>query len=172
MHEPHTRWCAKGKAGRPVELGVPVGLVIDQHGLILPHEVMWHGEDVDWAVPLADRTQRRYPQFHSCSFDRGFHSPANRRQLDARLRNNALPAKGRRTVEVRTRESAPAFQAARRHHPAVESAINSLEHHGLDRVRTHGQAGFARTVALSILSYNIHRFGQLLREHERLKTAA
>ncbi len=54
VHEPHTRWCAKGKAGRPVELGVPVGLVIDQHGLILHHEVMWHGEDVDWAG-AADR---------------------------------------------------------------------------------------------------------------------
>ena len=24
IFEPHTRWCAKGKAGRPVELGVPV----------------------------------------------------------------------------------------------------------------------------------------------------
>ena len=24
---PHTRWCAKGKAGRAVELGVPVSIV-------------------------------------------------------------------------------------------------------------------------------------------------
>ena len=39
----------------------------------------------------------------------------------------------------------------RRQHPAVESAINSLEHRGLDRVRTHGTEGFARMVALSVL---------------------
>ena len=38
----------------------------------------------------------------------------------------------------------------RRQHPAVESAINSLEHRGLDRVRTHGTEGFARMVALSV----------------------
>ena len=43
----------------------------------------------------------------------------------------------------------------RRQHPAVESAINSLEHRGLDRVRTHGTEGFARMVALSVLAGNL-----------------
>ena len=50
----------------------------------------------------------------------------------------------------------------RRQHPAVESAINSLEHRGLDRVRTHGTEGFARMVALSVLAGNLHRLGRLL----------
>ncbi len=64
--------------------------------------------------------------------------------------------------------------AQRRHHPAVESAIDNLEHRGLDRVRTHGADGFARTVALSVLTLNIHRMGLLLRrkQKKRLRLAA
>ena len=41
--EPHTRWNAKGKAGRPVELGVPVCILEDQHQFILHHRVLWEG---------------------------------------------------------------------------------------------------------------------------------
>ena len=51
--------------------------------------------------------------------------------------------------------------------PAVESAINALEHRGLDRVRTRGAEGFERTVALSVLAANLHRLGRLLRQRER-----
>ena len=53
----------------------------------------------------------------------------------------------------------------RRQHPAVESAINSLE----SRSRpgpTHGTEGFARMVALSVLAGNLHRLGRLLRQQE------
>jgi len=67
----------------------------------------------------------------------------------------------------REREAEESFVAARRAHPAVESAINGLEHRGLDRVRTHGAEGFARTVALSVLAANLHRIGLLLQKRER-----
>ena len=102
-----------------------------------------------------------------CSFDRGFHSPANRVRLDELLDLNVLPRKGRLNRAERERESDEAFAAARRQHPAVESAINHLEHRGLDRVRTRGADGFARTVALSVLAANLHRLGRLLRQRER-----
>ena len=38
------------------------------------------------------------------------------------------------------------------------------EHRGLDRVRSHGADGFARTVALSVLAANLHRIGLILQE--------
>ena len=57
--------------------------------------------------------------------------------------------------------------AARRVRPAIESAINGLEHRGLDRVRNHGADGFARAVSLSVLAANLHRLGLLLRRRER-----
>ncbi len=167
IFEPHTRWVAKGKAGRPVELGVPVCVVEDQFQFILHHGIQWTGGDVDAAAAMVEETQAVHPDLRVCSFDRGFHSPGNRVRLDGLLDLNVLPRKGRLTQAERERESDAAFAAARRQHPAVESAINALEHRGLDRVRTHGADGFERTVALSVLAANLHRLGRLLRERER-----
>ena len=167
IFEEHTRWISKGKAGMPVELGVPVAIIEDQFGFILHHEVLWEGEDVDVAAPLVQAAQARYPDLRACSFDRGFHSPANRVQLDALLDVNALPGKGYLSKANREREAEEWFVAARRAHPAIESAINGLEHRGLDRVRSHGAEGFARTVALSMLAANLHRIGLLLQKRER-----
>ena len=67
----------------------------------------------------------------------------------------------------REREAEESFVAARRAHPAIESAINGLEHRGLDRVRSHGADGFARTVALSVFAANLHRIGLILQKRER-----
>ena len=52
----------------------------------------------------------------------------------------------------------------RRQHSAVESAVNNLEHRGLDRVRSKGREGFARTVALAVVALNVHRLGRVLRQ--------
>ena len=167
VFEEHTRWVSKGKAGTPVELGVPVALIEDQHQFILHHKILWEGEDVDVAAPMVSEAQALYPELRACSFDRGFHSPDNRIKLDALLDLNALPRKGYLSRADREREAEEPFAAARRAHPAIESAINGLEHRGLDRVRSHGADGFARTVALSVLAANLHRIGLLLQKRER-----
>ena len=167
IFEEHTRWVSKGKAGCAVELGVPVCVVEDQYQFILHHKILWEGSDTDIAVSVIKETQALHPDLRVCSFDRGFHSPGNRGQLDAMLDLNALPRKGRLSVADREREQAQAFAEARRQHPAVESAINNLEHRGLDRVRSHGADGFAHTVALSILAANLHRIGLLVRRRMR-----
>ena len=93
-------------------------------------------------------------------------------QLDALLDLNALPRKGRHNRADREREAEEAFAGARQQHPAVESAINNLEHRGLDRVRSHGAEGFAQTVALSVLAANLHRIGLLLRRRVKRRRAA
>ena len=134
VFEEHTRWISKGKAGTPVKLGVPVALIEDQHQFILHHKILWEGEDVDVAAPMVSEAQARYPELRACSFDRGFHSPDNRIKLDALLDLNVLPTKGYLSRADREREAEEPFAAARRAHPAIESAINGLEHRGLDRV--------------------------------------
>ena len=165
--EEHTRWIAKGKAGKKVELGVPVCVVEDGNGFVLDHEIMWEGGDTDVAVPLIRRCLKAVPELRGCSFDRGFHSPSNRKTLDGLLELNALPKKGKLSAAERERETEPAFAAARRKHSGVESTINNLEHRGLDKVRLRGADGFELAVGLSVVALNIHRLGLNLRETER-----
>ncbi len=77
-----------------------------------------------------------------------------------------MPRKGRRNQEDLERETAKAFVAARRQHPAMKSAINNLNHRELRLVRTHGAVGFARTVALVMVAANMHRIGLTLKRQE------
>ncbi len=176
VFEEHTRWISKGKAGRPVELGVPLAVMEDQHQFILDYRIMWEGSDVDSAIPLVESCKQRYPELTACIFDRGFYSPSNRSRLEQMLEVAALPAQGRLSPIAKARERETRFAAARHQHPAVESAIHHLESHGLDRIRTHGRKGFARTVALAILAANLHRLGTLLlardRKRERRRSRA
>ena len=162
IFEECTRWNSKGKAGCPVELGVPVCVVEDQHQFILGHEVLWEGGDTDVAVPIIEQCQERHPELRGCSFDRGFWIPANYVRLEGMLDTVALPKKGRLNAEERMRQADPEFVKARRQHPVIESAINGLGKRGLDRVRSRGSEGFARTVALAIVAANLHRLGRLL----------
>ena len=138
----------------------------------LDHKILWEGGDTDVAVSMIRDTQEKYPELRACSFDRGFHSPCNRAELDEMLDLNALPKKGKLSRIEREREEVEDFKSARQQHPAVESAINNLEQRGLDRVRTCGADGFCRTVALSILALNLHRIGVLRQERRRLRRAA
>ena len=167
IFQDHTRWIIKGKAGVSQELGVPVCVVEDQHRFILHHRILWAGADVDHAVALVAEVQQRFPDFKACSFDRGFHSPANQQQLGEMLDECALPKKGYLSAAVKDHQSQEWFQSARRQHPAIESAIHHLEHCGLDRVRDHGKRGFARAVGLSVLAANLKRLGRILRDKER-----
>ena len=112
IFEDHTRWISKGKAGTPVELGVPVALIEDQYGFILHHEILWEGEDVDVAVPMVQAAQALYPDLRACSFDRGFHSPRNRVRLDALLDVNALPGRGYLSRADREREEEPSTSSS------------------------------------------------------------
>lgn len=164
IFEPHTEWITKGKAGVPVELGLRVSIVEDQYRFILHHQVMQKQTDDKVAVPLTRETKERYPQLQGISFDKGYHSPTNQRELQELVEQVTLPKKGKRSDSDTEREQSDTFKHHRRVHSAVESAINALEHNGLDRCPDHGIDGFKRYVALAIVSRNIKRLGQLIRQ--------
>ena len=135
IFEPHTYWISKGKVRVPQELGVAVSVVEDQYRFILQHQIMWEGSDVDYAVSLVADTRASFPDLRACSFDKGFHSPANQRELGDLLDECTVPRKGRLSGEARKHESKEWFKDARKRHPGVESAINHLDHCGFDWVR-------------------------------------
>jgi IS5 family transposase len=162
----HTEWIVKGKAGVPVELGLRVAVVEDQHRFILTHQVMEKTTDDQVALDLIADAQTRFPTIASASFDKGFHSPANQSALAELIPRVVMPKKGKLSQTQRERESDPEFLHLRRQHAAVESAINALEVHGLDRCLDHGLEGFKRYVALAVVARNIQRLGALLRQQE------
>ena len=166
LFEPHTEWISKGKAGVPVELGLRVAVVEDPHRFILHHRVMEKTTDDEVAVPIVTETCARFPETRAISLDKGFHSPRNQSELKALVELVVLPKKGKLSAADRVREGDPEFIHLRQQHSAVESAINALEVHGLDRCLDHGLEGFKRYVALAVLARNIHRLGAILRQQE------
>ena len=166
IFEPYTRWINKGKAGVPVELGLPVAIIKDQYGYILDYSIMETTNDVDEAVPLATRAKEKYPALISCSTDKGFWSPQNHEILVRLFDQLVMPKKGRLNKMQITEETAEEFIRLRRKHSAVESAINGLNHSGLDKCYDHGLFGLKRCVGLSILARNIHTLGKDVREKE------
>jgi hypothetical protein len=167
IFEPHTEWISKGKAGVPVELGMKVCILEDQHQFILHHQVMQKQTDDQVTISMVAESKRRFPTLHACSFDKGFHSPANQIALKEQLALVALPRKGKLSQQAQAAEQAAGFVTARRAHSAVESAINALEVHGLDMCPDHGIDGFKRYVALAVVARNIHRIGAILWEQEQ-----
>lgn len=162
VFEPHTEWISKGKAGVPVELGLRVCILEDQHRFILHHHVMEKQTDDKVAVSMVAEAKKRFPLLNACSFDKGFHSPDNQIELKQYLTQVTLPKKGKLSAERSVEEKSVEFVAARRAHSAVESAINALEVHGLDICPDRGIDGFKRYVALAVVARNIHRIGDIL----------
>jgi hypothetical protein len=107
IFEPHTEWISKGKAGVPVELGLRVAVVEDQHRFILHHRVMEKTSDDQVAVPIVSETRARLPEVRAISLDKGFHSPSNQSGLKALVDLVVLPKKGQLSAADHLRESAP-----------------------------------------------------------------
>jgi hypothetical protein len=167
--EPHTEWISKGKAGVPVEFGLRVCILEDQHQFILHHHVMEKQTDDQVAVSMVVEAKKRFQKLSVCSFNKGFHSPANQAELKEHLEEVILPRKGKLSQQAKEVEKSEAFIKARHAHSAVESAINALDVHGLDKCPDHGIEGFKRYVALAIVARNIHRIGHILWQQEQQK---
>ncbi len=116
------------------------------------------------AIDLISETQARYPTLRVCSFDKGFHSPANQIELAKKLDRVVLPKKGRCNKMEQERQNSEEFKTSRRKHSAVESGINALEVHGLDRCLDHGLNGFKRYVTLAAVTGNLLKPGTELQK--------
>ena len=121
------------------------------------------------ALEMVKATQAKFPAFNACSFDKGFHSTENQRQLKEELEHVVLPKKGKLSGADKVREYDEDFVQAKKKHSAVESAINALQVHGLNKCPDHGLEEFERYAALAVLSRNIQKIGCIVRDKERQK---
>jgi hypothetical protein len=177
LFEPHTEWITKGKLHPSVELGHRLLIATDQHHLIQDYASP-SGVDVGQSVPVIDRLLGRYGagQIASVSFDKGFTCREDRDLLELYIPVVVMPKRGRKNPAEAEREQNRKFVALRQAHSAVESDINALEHHGLNRCLDVGLAGFERYVGYGVLAFNLHQIGRQLLEQKRnqvsLSTAA
>jgi IS5 family transposase len=164
LSEPHTEWIQKGKQGPNVELGHRLLIATDQHQLIQDYDVPVGGADVDQSIAVADRLLGRYGagSLASLSFDKGLTRAADRELLNLYMPIVVMPKRGKKNAAELERESDQKFVALRQQHSAVESEINSLEHHGLNRCLDVGLPGYLRYVGCGVLSYNLHMIGREL----------
>lgn len=159
IFEPHTEWISKGKQNKKVELGHLLLITTDQHQFIIDYKIMEGEKDAVQVKPLTERLEKtgEGKKIISHSFDKGFWSKDNFATLTATETEQViLPKRGKHTKEDKERESNKAFIKLRHQHSAVESNINMLEHHGLNRCMDKGLHGFKRCVGLSVLAYNLH----------------
>ena len=169
LFEPHTEWIQKGKQRPNVELGHKLLLATDQQQLIQDYAVLLGAAEVDQSIPVADRLLGRYGagSVASLSFDKGFTRAADRELLSLYVPEVVMPKRGKKNAAETERESEKKFVALRRQHSAVESASNSLEHHGLNRCLDVGIKGYQRYVGYGVLSYNLHVIGRELLARQR-----
>ena len=172
LFEPHTEWIQKGKQRPNVELGHRLLIATDQHQLIQDYDSPVGEADVDQSIPVADRLLGRYGagSLASLSFDKGFTRREDWELLSLYVPLVVMPKRGKKNAAEVERESDPKFVALRHQHSAVESEINSLEHHGLNRCLDVGLPGYLRYVGYGVMSYNLHLIGRELLARERART--
>ena len=151
--------------------GLKVCVLESRQGYILHHRVMENEADNQIALEMIREAKKKYPSLSACSFDKGFHSPENQLRLAELLDQVILPKKGRCNKQEQERENSSGFRTGRKQHSAVESGINALEVHGLDKCLDHGLEGFKRYIALAVVARNIQKMGCEIIQEKRMKQA-
>jgi IS5 family transposase len=165
IFEPHTELIKRGKQPVPIQYGHNVLVVEDALGFVVEYRVVGNGVlDQDLVVPVMKELQERFGgKIKSASFDRGFHTPDNQKDLAQIVRTPCIASKGQEKGRQQQKEGTVAFRKARQNHPGVESAIGALQAgNGQKRCRDRSKQGYERYVALGILGRNLQTLGKLL----------
>jgi hypothetical protein len=165
IFEPHTQLYKRGKTAEPVQFGRQLLVYEDAAGFITHAYLL--PRDADDRDVVADQTRRLQERLggriRRASFDRGFHSPENQRQLAEIIEHPCLPMPGRHQAAEQTEAASIQFRQARQRHPGIESAIAALQAgNGLMRCRDRTEHGFRRYLQLGVLGRNLHLLGKLL----------
>lgn len=166
IFQPYTEWLSKGKPGKKVELGIKVLVVTDQYSLIRDFRVMLKTSDSAESILLADRLLSKFGsnRISSLSFDKGFYSKINKELIQLYFTGLNMPKKGKRNKSEEIEEKEECFLKTKRKHSMIESNINCLEHHGLDKCPDKSLKKYKLYVGLGVLAYNLHKIGNTLKK--------
>jgi hypothetical protein len=175
IFEPHTELIKRGKQPNPNQFGHKVLVIEDAVGFICHYKVVARGvQDQDLVVPEMSRLQKRLDgKIERASFDRGFHTPENQKDLADIVAHPCIAKKGTTAGRQQQEEASVEFREARQNHPGVESAINALQSgNGQERCRDRSERGFERYVGLGVLGRNLQILGKLLLAQDDAKAQA
>ena len=175
LFETHTQLYRRGKAQSPVQFGRQLLIVEDGIGFISHYHLMDREQgDSDVAVQQIRKAQRKHRgQIRSASFDRGFYSEENVRQLKSLVESPCLPPSHASQYTQWHQEANVVFRQARQRHSGVESSIGAMQAgNGLKRCRDRSEMGFERYIGLAVLGRNIHILGKLMIARQGEGTAA
>ena len=175
LFETHTQLYRRGKAGQTNQFGRLALIYEDGAGFISHYHLM--ARDVTDESVLCEQTriaqQRHRGEIQEASFDRGFYSEDNERELQKIIDNLCLPPRHRNQYADRIKNASIQFLKSRQSHPGVESAIGALQSgNGLKRCRDKTEDGFERYLGLAILGRNLHVLGKLLIARDSKDVAA
>jgi IS5 family transposase len=169
IFETHTQLYKRGKAAQPVQFGRQALIYEDgagfiSHAYLMPRDA----DDRSVVVPQTRILQKRLEgRVRQASFDRGFHSPENQRDLAEILSHPCLSMLGAVQSRQQEAEATIEFLQARQRHSGIESAINALQAgNGLGRCRDRSERGFNRYLQLAVLGRNLHVLGKILAARE------
>lgn len=164
IFEQHTEWVKKGKSRPNVELGRRLLIATDQYGLIHDYKIMTGGNEPAEVIPLVQRLLNKLGEGNilSLSSDKGFSKMEDRELLELFIPQVIMPKKGKLSKKEKERQNQKQWRRLKNAHSAVESNINCLEHHGLNRCPDKGYKAYQRYVGLGVLSYNLHKIGNKL----------
>lgn len=175
IFEPHTQFYKSGKAGQPMQFGRQVLVFEDAAGFVVRAVLMKHDEgDKQVAVRETKSLQNDFQNgVKRLSFDRGFHSPDNQRELSELVDHLCLPRPGGKQSAVQLVQADEDFRSAQQNHSGVESMIGA-SHNGnaMKRCRDRSEIGFERYLQLGILGRNLHTLGRMLIARENQNAAA
>ena len=175
VFEPHTQLYKRGKAGEPIQFCRQVLVFEDAAGYIVKSVVMKRNQcDSGVAIEATKDVQKLFDnKVERLSFDRGFHSPENQKELSEIIPQLCLPKPGARQSVVQLANADDEFLAAQQNHPGVESAIGALQSgNAMERCRDRSEIGFERYVSLAILGRNMHTLGRRLIAKEAADSVA
>ena len=169
IFEQHTEWLTKGKKHPPVELGHRLLITTDENDLIIDYKVMINECDSDQVEGLLERVENNFGanSILSLSTDKGFSSKSNKIYSKDYVDELCMPKKGKRNKAETQEENEKQFIKLRKKHSAIESNINCLEHHGLNRCPDKGINAYNRYAGIGVLAFNLHKIGNFLIMEER-----
>lgn len=144
IFEVHSEW---KNCGIGAILGHNILIATCKHNFILSAKVIENQQDSKLVIELVDKLLLKF-KISSISFDKGFWSKENKSLLQTAIPYVIMPKKGKLNLEEKEEEHSNIFKKLRKKHSAVESNINELEQHGLNRCPDKGLHRFKTYTAL------------------------